>query len=164
MVINLYGGPGSGKSTTAAGVFSKLKLLGVNVELVTEYAKDLTWEESFKKLGNQNIVSANQHHRQWILNDVDVIITDSPIIQGLIYSNKYHDHIMELFNEFDNINIFLNRKKAYQTKGRSQTLDQAITLDNKIKEIFLDESMQVHYIDGDESAIDNIVEQVKLIL
>ena len=27
-VINLFAGPGSGKSTTCAGVFSKLKLAG----------------------------------------------------------------------------------------------------------------------------------------
>lgn len=40
--VNLYGGPGSGKSTTAAGVVSQLKLLSINAELVTEYAKDLT--------------------------------------------------------------------------------------------------------------------------
>lgn len=39
-VINLFAGPGSGKSTTCAGVFSKLKLAGVNCEMALEYAKD----------------------------------------------------------------------------------------------------------------------------
>ena len=42
VVINLFGGPGCGKSTGAAYVFSKLKMLGVNAELTSEYAKDKT--------------------------------------------------------------------------------------------------------------------------
>lgn len=39
-VINLFAGPGSGKSTTCAGVFNKLKLAGINCEMALEYAKD----------------------------------------------------------------------------------------------------------------------------
>ena len=44
LVINLYGGPGTGKSTTAAHVFALLKQRDVNAELVREYAKDIVWE------------------------------------------------------------------------------------------------------------------------
>ena len=40
LLISLYSGPGSGKSTGAAWIFAKLKLAGVNAELVTEFAKD----------------------------------------------------------------------------------------------------------------------------
>lgn len=40
LVVNLFGGPGSGKSTGAAYVFARLKMLGYNAELVTEFAKD----------------------------------------------------------------------------------------------------------------------------
>lgn len=42
LVVNLFGGPGSGKSTGAAYVFARLKMLGYNAELVTEFAKDKT--------------------------------------------------------------------------------------------------------------------------
>ena len=35
-VINFYGGPGSGKSTAAAGLFYKMKLGGYSVELTDE--------------------------------------------------------------------------------------------------------------------------------
>ena len=73
LVINIFGGPGCGKSTTATGVFSLLKLHGVNAEFVSEFAKDLTWEERYKTLKNQNYVSAKQHHRQWRLSD-DVVL------------------------------------------------------------------------------------------
>jgi adenylate kinase family enzyme len=46
ILVNLYGAPGSGKSTGAAYIFSKLKMAGVDAELVTEFAKDKVWEES----------------------------------------------------------------------------------------------------------------------
>jgi adenylate kinase family enzyme len=37
LVVNLWGGPGSGKSTGACYIFAQLKLLGVNCEYVSEY-------------------------------------------------------------------------------------------------------------------------------
>ena len=40
ILANLFGAPGAGKSTGAAYVFSKLKMAGINAELVTEFAKD----------------------------------------------------------------------------------------------------------------------------
>ena len=48
-VINLFGNPGSGKSTVAAYLFSELKSRGLEVELVTETAKDLVWDEDRKR-------------------------------------------------------------------------------------------------------------------
>ena len=47
LCVNLFGGPGIGKSTTAAGVFNLLKLHGIETELITEFAKDLVWEERY---------------------------------------------------------------------------------------------------------------------
>ena len=44
-VINLFGGPGAGKSTTAAGLFYEMKVRDIKCELVTEYAKDMTYEK-----------------------------------------------------------------------------------------------------------------------
>ena len=39
LIINLYGGPGSGKSTCAAYIFSQLKMHNINAELITEQTK-----------------------------------------------------------------------------------------------------------------------------
>ena len=50
--ICLYASPSSGKSTMAANVFSKLKMLGINCELVTEFAKDLVWDNSMTELSD----------------------------------------------------------------------------------------------------------------
>ena len=43
LIVNLYGGPGCGKSTGAAYLFSKLKMAGVDAEYVPEFAKDKVW-------------------------------------------------------------------------------------------------------------------------
>jgi ABC-type multidrug transport system ATPase subunit len=43
-IINLFGGPGSGKSTTAAYLYAGLKNQGVNAELIREYVKDWAYE------------------------------------------------------------------------------------------------------------------------
>lgn len=43
-IINICGGPGIGKSATAAKLFAKLKEGGVNAGLVTEYVKQWAWE------------------------------------------------------------------------------------------------------------------------
>ena len=43
-IINLYGGPGAGKSTSASDLFVILKERGVNAELAREYVKRWAWE------------------------------------------------------------------------------------------------------------------------
>ena len=48
LIVSLCGQPGVGKSTGSAYVFSKLKMAGVNAELVTEFAKDKVWERNEK--------------------------------------------------------------------------------------------------------------------
>lgn len=63
LIVNLFGAPGAGKSTGAAYIFSQLKMLGVNAELVTEFAKDKVWENSVDVLNDQMYVFSKQHHR-----------------------------------------------------------------------------------------------------
>ena len=63
IVVNLLGAPCAGKSTLAALVFSKLKMLGVSCEIVTEFAKDLVWDNSLNSLNNQLYVFSEQFYR-----------------------------------------------------------------------------------------------------
>ena len=63
VVINLWGAPGSGKSTTAAGLFFLMKINKYKVELVTEYAKDLVWNGHEAMFGNQISIFAEQNWR-----------------------------------------------------------------------------------------------------
>ena len=137
-VINVIGAPGKGKSTCASGLFCKMKMEGYNVELVTEYAKDLVWSKRFMELDNQVYVTAKQFHRQYILrNEVDYIITDSPIILGTIYEKGelkwFEPLVLELFNKFDNLNFFITENKGrYSNKGRLQNRTESDEVTAKI--------------------------------
>lgn len=139
-VINLFGGPGCGKSTGAAYIFSLLKMKGMNVELVTEFAKDKTWEHNSKALTCQPYVFGKQSYRMdRCADEVDIIITDSPLFLSAMYNfdsdiePEFTQMVIKKFNEFENYNFFLKRLKEYNPKGRNQTEEEAKELDNKIK-------------------------------
>ena len=138
VVVNLFGGPGSGKSTTCAGVFSKLKLAGVNCEMALEYVKDKIWENSLNVLDDQIYVFGKQFHRLNCLKDkADVIITDSPILLSIIYnkemSNYLDDLIVEQFRKFNNLNYYLVRDESFNQTGRIHNLEESVEKDNQIK-------------------------------
>ena len=155
VVINLFGGPGTGKSTTAAGLFYEMKSRGYRVELVTEFAKDLVYQESFFRLKDQLMMLARQNHKLWVLKDkVDYAIVDSPLLLSQHYfqdngdySEKlFKDFVLDTYNRYNNFNIFLQRnieEHPYQEYGRSQTLDEAIEIDESIKDIL--ESVKAEY-------------------
>jgi nicotinamide riboside kinase len=138
IVINYFGGPGSGKSTQAAGLFYLMKKAKYNVELVTEFAKDLVYEKNLKALSEQNYIFANQEYRLSRLKDsVDYVITDSPIILSNIYAKDYphsfHIFCEEMFSRYNNVNIFINRNHEYSTDGRTQTENEAQEISLRIK-------------------------------
>ena len=58
IVVNLFGGPGSGKSTFMANLFYHLKCRGVEVEMAPEFAKDLVWEERVQYFDEQIYIFA----------------------------------------------------------------------------------------------------------
>lgn len=164
LIVNLYGGPGSGKSTMASRLFSELKESAVVAELVTEYAKDLTWQESYYELGNQIYIFGKQQHRIWrVYGKVQVIITDSPLLLGLIYGNSsdtFKQLVVEEHKSRNSIDIFLNRVKPYSKIGRNQTEDEARIIDSKIKDI-LDIHVGDYYrIDGIKSSTDQILKLI----
>ena len=140
IVINLFAGPGVGKSTTAARIFAELKLKGVNCEMALEFAKDKVWEESFKTMDDQIYIFGKQFHKIWRLKDkVDVIICDSPLPISIVYdkenSDAFHKLIIEQFNKFENYNFLLERGGEYQTEGRVQTEEEAREVDKVVKNV-----------------------------
>lgn len=166
-VVNLFAGPGAGKSTTAAGIFYYMKKEGVSCELAPEYAKDLVWEESIKKLDNQIYVFGKQLQRMArLVGKVEYIIADSPIILSWIYEQLRRDRnfidgtetlgklIYEEFSFMKNINIFLNRRPGYQQDGRLQNLDEAKDIDDRIKNYLSRNHIKTYFVDvSDETAL-----------
>lgn len=166
-VINIFGGPGIGKSTTAAGLFTKMKLAGYRVELVTEYAKDLTYEAAHSVLGNQLAILGEQDRRLRRLNGkVDYVITDSPLLIGLVYVVQPYNEpwftnaVTGAFNSYENINVVLHRVKPYQLYGRNHTESQAIEIDRKIEGILAEYPKTIVY--GNEVAPESILLSLRM--
>ena len=165
LIVNLYGGPGLGKSTTAAGIFFFLKSKGINCELVTEFAKDLTWEGRTTALSNQIYVFGKQHHKLFRVKDkVDVVITDSPLLLSMIYNNyktyTFNKLVYETYNQFTNVDYFLGRVKKYNPAGRNQTEDEAKQLDNKIHSALKDLNIDFNSIVADSFCASKIANDV----
>ena len=90
-VINFYGGPGSGKSTKAAGLYYKMNMAGFSVELNNEFAKECVWEDNVPMLKDQLFMLAHQHRKILrLVGKVDYVITDSPLMLSGIYRELYN--------------------------------------------------------------------------
>lgn len=157
IVINLFAGPGSGKSTTCAGVFAKLKLAGINCEMALEYAKDKVWENSHEVLDDQIYVFGKQLHRIFRLKDkVEVVITDSPLLLSILYDkseNPYlRDLVLDQFNKFDNRNYFIHRNTIYNPKGRLQTESEAKEIDKVLIDLLGKFEVDYKTVDKDNAA------------
>ena len=165
IVINLIGGPGSGKSTCASGIFYELKKLGINCELSLEFVKDKVWEESYKVLDDQLYVFGKQYHKLFRLKDkVDVIITDSPLLISIHYnkisSQHFNNLVVEQYHTFNNLMYFINRSETYQSEGRLQTKEESEMIDRDIKTIL--ETYDIDYTEiSCEDAVKYIVDEVK---
>ena len=138
-VINLFSGPCCGKSTTRAELFVKMKRNHLDIEEVSEYAKDLVWAGRQAELANQLQVIAKQYGRQKrLIGKVDLTVSDSPLLLSIIYSDETQrslkNLVMDLWEEFDNLNIFLIRPEGiYNPNGRTQNEEAALEIDNKIE-------------------------------
>jgi len=154
-VINFYGGPGSGKSTAAAGLFYNMKIAGYNVELTDEFAKECVWEGNIPMLQDQLWVLGHQHRKILRLSDkVDYIITDSPVLLSPIYRGRYGESLysdiidkmaLECYNLYEtNINFMLGRQGDFEQKGRAQDLEESLEIDAAIVHQF--EMLDIQYI------------------
>lgn len=134
-VVNLFGGPGSGKTTTAWALGAELKYRGVSVEYVPEWVKpaayekrpDVFWQAQQHIYGNQSYaleVAAK--------GGATLIVTDSPLLIGLCYMDNFHPLFEDMCNlvdmdasRYNNFNVFINRVKPYNPVGRNQTEEEA---------------------------------------
>lgn len=156
-IINLYGGPGTGKSTICAGLYYHLKMLGYTCEMQREYVKDWVWEKRTIKTDDQTYIFAKQSRKERIYmeNDLDFIITDSPLLLSHFYGTrtKQHSsnqresiynptlHMLQAHKDFaiergyENVDIMLKRTKPFEQKGRLQGEESARAYDKEIKQM-----------------------------
>lgn len=161
-VVNIFGGPGVGKSVAAARLFVEIRCRHAKAELVTEFVKGLVYSGNFSDVGNSLYTLAGQDRSlQRLEGRVDVAITDSPLPLCLLYargrcdSSWFRETVMSAFNSYDNDSYFLRRKWDYQPWGRYQTESEARALDERLEDLLY--RLGVEYTDGLD--IDAVVEK-----
>ena len=154
-IINLFGGPGSGKSSTAGELFGYMKQKRLSVEYVLEIAKPYATIKDYKTLDDQIFMfGQNQHQLYTYLGEVDWIISDSPLLLSYIYIDgnmskfsgkdspfrkQFKKFVIETFNNFNNVNFFVDRQnREFRQEGRVHDEIQSRELDNKIKDLLDD--------------------------
>lgn len=145
LVVHLYGGPGTGKSTSRALIFGALKQRGRNVEEAAEYAKDLVWAQEFRRLQFQPFVTAEQMWRvRRCTGQVEAIITDTSTLLALIYGDEaggvtpaFKEWVVDDYKRQNSLNIFLTRdpSRPYNPQGRNQSEAQAHEADENIRDL-----------------------------
>jgi hypothetical protein len=159
-VINLFAGPGAGKSTTAAEIFWRMKRHGLSCELVREYVKDWAYEDRAISKFDQFYIVGKQIKKESLLYDkVDFVITDCPIWNSAFYERHlegttYMVNHVRGFTEYAQSkgikyhNYLLTRQVAYQEDGRYQTEDEALEVDARMKEFLLDMNLPFKTLEG----------------
>jgi nicotinamide riboside kinase len=142
LVINLIGGPCSGKSTVAAELFARLKKMGVKTELVSEYIKDRIYEEN-KTMPNNQIARFGMEHYNISnkLGKVEVIVHDGSFINNILYkkedNQEFDNLIVSEYHKFNNLDFFIKRGNIeFEDYGRIHNYEQSLELDEKIKQLY----------------------------
>lgn len=147
MRINIFGGPGIGKSATAAWLFSELKQRDINVELVTEYAKTWAWEKRKIACYDQVYIFGKQLRAEdRLLRQGVHVVTDSPLMLQLCYA--FRDHapfaadLLSICLRFEEehpvTNIVLARTdRPYIQTGRYETLEEARNVDGMVEAMLI---------------------------
>jgi len=166
-VINLFGEPGAGKSTTALGLAYFMSRSGISNELVTEYPKELFWEDRQNMLTEQDYIFAKQHRRlRRLISKVDYATTDSPL--PLIASYTPDDFpptfiptVMDMFSRYHNVNFFIEREHQFDPSGRFHTEEQAEVQKEKILTLLEEYDIQTVHVASD-TAVEEILAYLDL--
>lgn len=167
LVVNLFGAPCTGKSTAAAYIFSRLKMHGINVELVTEYVKDMVWEENKTCLNNQPYIFGQQSYRLSRCADkVDVIVTDSPLLLSILYNpdktiaEPLNELVMRVFNSYNNLNYVLTSDFLYDPHGRIHNEEECEVIQQDIVKLLTDNELYYTCVDPVDDGLEFCVRDI----
>lgn len=168
-VINFFGAPGVGKSTLAMLVTAMLKRSMVDAEVSLEFVKEYIHTGSENLLAYQNYIFAQQERQLRILLDskeCEIAVTDAPLIHSAFYAPKdyplyFTDLVFEIFNSYDNVNFFINRKHPYSFSGRVHSEEKSDIIAQKLSAFLINHNIPYIEINSDDDiervVFDNII-------
>lgn len=162
MRINLYSGPGVGKSLLAAYLFDSLARCGLRIELTREAIKPMAYRRQVPDdWGNKDVFDAQlQAERDWLEGGVPHLVTDSPLLLGCYYmaarsaapTDGCLDHARRWERQHPSLNLFLKRSDliGYQQAGRYQDRKEADRIDAALAAFLRGEGVEVFQFDAHE--------------
>jgi hypothetical protein len=171
--INIFSGPGSGKSVLATWLFAELKIAGVNIQFVDEYVKKWAYEGKQITSFDQIYLFAKQMYKEesYLRAGAEHIISDSPILMIGGYASRnndpFKDELISLalkFNKlYPSINIFLDRDGIpYQRDGRYEDYEKAKLTDKFILDVLKENvDYKVFKTKDRQQILEYIIEEVK---
>lgn len=138
VLINLFGGPGVGKSTLALGLGYHLKLQGKEAAVIIEEAKP--WALRGDPVPQLEVCWRQYDAESRYYGLVDYIITDSPLeLQAFYHWHRtgwdcYKDLVISLQRHKDVAirNLWVERMVMYVGTGRFETASEAREIDDKM--------------------------------
>jgi len=142
-VINIFGAPGCGKSTTAAGLFWRMKCANMSVELVSEYAKACVFEERDNLIKEDQLYIFTKQHRALfrIKDTYEYAIMDSPIVLSSLYRSydsfydkeMFDELVFSTFTKYDNKNfVIMLDENQYEERGRVHSFNESKKLQTRM--------------------------------
>ncbi len=112
LVVNIFGGPCSGKTKLAYALTDALKGLHKNAEFVPEIAKQYLWAGREKELLCQPVIFGRQlENINTLYGQVDYIVVDSPILLSAVYSKgwpkSFIRSVIDIHKMYNSLNLFL---------------------------------------------------------
>lgn len=167
IIVEFFGGPGSGKTTTATRVFSEFKQLGFDCEFTREYAQEAIYTQQRYQLDSQFIVAANQYrkYKELELAGTELVFSDTSLLLSKVYGvNHPSNHLLAplvdaLHREFTVIKVFVRRCKPFRPQGRVHTEAQSREIDILIRHKL---GPFDYEIDGTEQGIQELVDKLRL--
>ncbi len=144
LVVNAFGGPGAGKSTACFHIVEELKKLGYVAEYVSEYAKDLVWDENFELLDGTEahqfeILKEQLHRIDRLYGKVDFIVTDASILLNAVYNNELtpeYEKMLERLNaQYKNFNFLVQRGGKFEEEGRIHSYEESVGKDREVEQM-----------------------------
>jgi adenylate kinase family enzyme len=161
-VVNIIGGPGLGKTTTAMKIASEMSI-DHDVQLIQEVAKNWVWKglnvNTKKGKVDQLHLLGSQNHKQFnLIGKTEYVITDSPLFLSDIYKpdgyyENFHPLTMEVFFSYTNINVVIDRNVGnFQSHGRNHNFVESQTIHEQIKKFVVNQGIPHLVVNLNESS------------
>lgn len=131
--IQFWGGPGTGKSSTASYLFSWFKNndRDTPVEFVPEYTKALVYSKGVEEIDWQFFYNLQRTAMEGLIGRVKYVFVENPVDLFSFYKKDlqvdnsiFREHVVD---------VFLERTREYKQYGRYQSEEDAKKLDDGMR-------------------------------